>query len=309
MRPIIFIGGYPRSGTTFLRRLLSQHPNIVEFNTDNSILNIESKVLKYLKKSTVSFSDIEKILCYDTFTKYPFKANDFTSYFESKTRVSYKEFFVFCVRILLSKYPDKTLLFKSPGLEFYFLELLEMSQKLNLSAKFFYSLRHPLDVYKSYKYSSFAWHGKHEEKSKVDSFVFTWKNSISEYLFAKEYLQGDLFLFRFNRFFQNRDKAVEDILNHLNLDNFSIDWDLLREKQQSSIVSNSNAALTEYESLTIQSALKKEILVFFGITLENRWPRLEDYYWGVLQSIPLRTAVMYYKELFTKKAKRIIKLK
>lgn len=302
---IYFIGGHQRSGTTFLRRLLSQNQQILEFNTDNSIINTEKKVLQFIKKSQIELSDIPKILQYDTFSKYPFEFKDFEFYFISNNSISYRDFFISCIKILLEKFPDKMLLFKTPGLEFYFLELFEISRSLNLTPKFIYSVRNPIDVHKSYKYSSFAWHGKNEPKDKLDSFVITWKNSLAEFLFAKEVLKSDLLLFRFDSFFDNREAQVKEIAAHLELNELNVDWELLKDKQQSSVISNPLAKLEDWEILMLQTLLKKEIIIFFGDSLESRWPRVEDYYSGLLQSIPSSVAISYFFDLVFKKLKRV----
>jgi len=228
---LLFVVGCPRSGTTWVQRLLAAHPQVKTGQESNVFASYVGPQLRSWRRKlniTTGGRGGLGLACYLTEKEFLFALKAYLN--------------LLMAPMLAQLQPGDIFLEKTPSHALFLLEILELLPK----ARFLHIVRNPRDVIASLLAASKSW-GKTWAPSKVEQAAAVWITHVEAVKGASRLLRPDQFMeVSYEGLFSDQARTLRSILKFLNLD-----WD--DENLAAAVATNSA------DSIKAQKGTKIEI--------------------------------------------------
>jgi hypothetical protein len=223
IKGLIFTAGCQRSGTSMVHRLLSGHPDVHGVHTEwGLIFDRYDSLAQYTgikepKTTADVVSVLAAILPYSHHQKWDLDVEDVADLAE-RFEPSWDAVFLTAIAGVQRKSGDKLVALKRPEREGFLPKLKALFDGMDKPIRFVYCVRHPFDVYLSWKHRLLAWRGRDEADPRPARWCNSWLKSI-EGLLAAHYMFADqICVVRFEDVIANPEIEVTKLCEFLRLD-------------------------------------------------------------------------------------------
>jgi len=211
---IIFIMGFPRSGTTYLQSLISTQPSIVSFPETHFFSSITGD-LQLNNNDSLSLTQFQLILGrLEKIIAFSFSIEILLQMRKSlnQQKLSVKNVFIFFVSELLNKrkvgLEEKVILEKTPD----HIRYIGRIANIFPDAQFIIIVRHPVDAVNSFYHNLVEW------RDNYMNLALQWKESLSKVNTLRSYGNHEIYLVKFEDLINSRDNEMQKIFKFLDID-------------------------------------------------------------------------------------------
>jgi hypothetical protein len=219
---LIVTTGCQRSGTTLLHRLLSGHPRIHSVMTDWGVVYDKYDYLAKLTGIRQPTSQQEMIKVLDTllnhshFQKWGLKVDDVAE-FVDRFDPNWDGVFLSMVAAAQNANGNGLVALKRPESEEHLPRLKTLFDEIERPIRFIYCVRHPFDVYLSWKHRAYCWEGRDAPDTQPIVWCSNWLNSVFGILCAQFTFPDHVRVVRFEDLTANPREEVSQLCKFLGL--------------------------------------------------------------------------------------------